>query len=95
MRGAPVGSDRILLDELTRATDMQQKYCDQGRSCVVFRMTRPIFFARSSCGCGGNARNASALPSMKVCIASAALGVVIQLNVAWIHADVGDDARNE
>ena len=36
----------------------------KGRSSVVLTMTCPIFFACSSCGCGGNPRKASTLPSM-------------------------------
>jgi hypothetical protein len=43
---------------------MQQKYCDHGRSTAVSKMTRPMCRARSSCGSGGKARNASILPAM-------------------------------
>src|ERR1700751_836829 len=34
---------------------MRPKYCDHGRSTAMSKMTRPICFARSSCGSGGEA----------------------------------------
>ena len=42
---------------------MQQKYCDQGLSVAVLRITRPTLRARSSCGSGGKPRKASTFPS--------------------------------
>ena len=62
-----------------RAAMMQQKYWSQGRSCAVLTITRPLFFARKSCGCGGNARNASTLPSTKDCIMPSKLLASTQL----------------
>src|SRR5262245_60925610 len=49
----------------------QQKYRDQGRSVIVLTMTRPTFFARSSCGSGGKAMNPSIFPSVRRRIDSA------------------------
>ena len=43
--------------------NMQQKYCDHGRSRALLTMTRPMFCARKRCGSGGNPRKASILPS--------------------------------
>jgi len=45
------------------ATAMQQKYWAHGRSVPMLTSTRPIFFARSSWGSGGNPRKASILRS--------------------------------
>ena len=41
---------------------MQQKYCDQGRSVSVLRITWPIFLARVSCASGGKPKKASIFP---------------------------------
>ena len=41
---------------------MQQRYCDQGRSSVLLRITWPKLRACSSCAQGGTVRNASISP---------------------------------
>ena len=56
----------------------QQKYCDHGRSTELSTITRPTFRACSSCGSGGNPRNASILPSLKSSIGFT-LALVTQL----------------
>src|SRR3954463_14372035 len=43
--------------------NMQQKYCDQGRSVVVLRITWPILRRCIRCAIGGIANKASASPA--------------------------------
>src|ERR1700722_367049 len=45
--------------------NVQQKYCDHGRSTALLRITWPVLRARSSCAQGGKVMNASILPFVR------------------------------
>src|SRR5215470_12153620 len=70
---------------------MQQKYCDQGRSVALLKITRPMLRARSSCGSGGKPRNASIFPSANNSIG---LGEILDIPCR-IEADMRSDAADE
>src|SRR5262249_16306184 len=62
--------------------NMQQKYCDQGRSVALLKMTRPTLRLRNSCGSGGKPRNAAIFPSANNSM-GVGEGVVIERILCW------------